>query len=146
MTQKDPKWLQMTLYVSNKSTKVIWDHLESWGNKISYIINLQCLLSLFWHGFIKNLNLCEVVNCARYFWFIAFACFSPVFEHFICQSSTNISLTFKDFLLTTFHLFNELVTTDIYPDEWATMRIIANEILLKTLQVLITYILLLSFC
>jgi dedicator of cytokinesis protein 3 len=40
----------------------------------------------------------------------------------------------KDFLLTTFHLFNELVTTDIYPDEWATMRIIANEILLKTLQ------------
>ena len=74
------------------------------------------------------------------------ACFSPVFEHFICQSSTNISLTFKDFLLTTFHLFNELVTTDIYPDEWATMRIIANEILLKTLQVLITYILLSPFC
>ena len=71
------------------------------------------------------------------------AYFSKIFEYFICQSSTNISLTFKDFLLTTFHLFNELVTTDIYPDEWATMRIIANEILLKTLQVLITYILLL---
>ena len=41
----------------------------------------------------------------------------------------------KDFLLNIFHLFNELVTTDIYPDEWATMRIVANEILLKTLQV-----------
>ena len=41
----------------------------------------------------------------------------------------------KDFLLTTFHLFNEIINTDIYPDEWATMRIVANEILLKTLQV-----------
>ena len=43
----DLKWLQMTLYVSNKLTEIIWDHLESfnsWGDKI---INMQRLLSFF---------------------------------------------------------------------------------------------------
>ena len=40
----------MTLYLSNKLTEVIWDHLESfksWGDKISYTINMQCSLSFF---------------------------------------------------------------------------------------------------
>ena len=44
------KWLQMTRYVSNEFTEVIWDDLESlksWGDKISYTINMQHLLSLF---------------------------------------------------------------------------------------------------
>ena len=41
----------------------------------------------------------------------------------------------KDFLLNTFHLFNELIVKDVYPQEWATMKILVNEILLKVLQV-----------
>ena len=41
----------------------------------------------------------------------------------------------KDFLLNTFHLFNELVNKDIYPSEWSSMRFMAIHILLKTLQV-----------
>ena len=41
----------------------------------------------------------------------------------------------KEFLLSTFHLFNELVTKDIYPQEWATMKIVANAVLIKTMEV-----------
>ena len=41
----------------------------------------------------------------------------------------------KDFLLNIFHLFNELVNKDIYPSEWASMRFMAINVLLKTLQV-----------
>ena len=60
MTTNDLKWLQMSLYVSNKLTEVIWSHLrsfgviwdhlesfKSWGDKISYTINIQRLLSFF---------------------------------------------------------------------------------------------------
>ena len=52
MTLNDLKWLQMSLYVSKKSTVVIWIHLKSfvvmsWGNKTSYTINMQCSLSFF---------------------------------------------------------------------------------------------------
>ena len=39
-----PKWNHL------KSFEVIWDHLESfksWGDKISYTVNIQCLLSFF---------------------------------------------------------------------------------------------------
>ena len=46
-------WLQMSLYVSNKSTEVILNNLESfksWGNKISNAINMQCSLSLVGHS------------------------------------------------------------------------------------------------
>ena len=44
MTLNDLKGLQMSLCVSNKLSEVIWDHLElfkSWGDKISYTINMQ---------------------------------------------------------------------------------------------------------
>ena len=50
MTLNGLKGLQMSLCVSNKLSEVIWDHLESfksWGDKISYTINMQCLLSFF---------------------------------------------------------------------------------------------------
>ena len=46
----------------------------------------------------------------------------------------------KDFLLNIFHLFNELVSKDIYPSEWATMRFMAINVLLKTLQVCSSYL------
>lgn len=42
----------------------------------------------------------------------------------------------KEFLLNIFYLFNELVSKDVYPSEWAIMGIMANNILLKTMQVL----------
>ena len=50
MTTNDLKWLQITLYVCNKLTEVIWDDLDSfksWGDKISYTINMQRLVSFF---------------------------------------------------------------------------------------------------
>ena len=50
MTSNNLKWFQLTLYVSNKLTEVIWDHLESCksqSDKISYTINMQRSLSFF---------------------------------------------------------------------------------------------------
>ena len=41
----------------------------------------------------------------------------------------------KDYLLSTFQLINELVNKEIYPEEWSIMSILANQIILKALQV-----------
>ena len=57
MTPNDLKWLQMTLFVSNKLTEVIWDNLEpfkSWSDKISFTIKTQCLLSFCLWGLIAR--------------------------------------------------------------------------------------------
>jgi hypothetical protein len=52
MTPNDLKWLQITLFVSDKLTEVIWSHLKSfnsWGDKISYLINKR-QVHLGWNG------------------------------------------------------------------------------------------------
>ena len=41
----------------------------------------------------------------------------------------------KEYLLSTFQLVNELVIKEIYPEEWSIMSILANQIILKALQV-----------
>ena len=44
MTLNDLKGLQMSLFVSNKLSEVIWDHLESsksWGDIIGYSLKMQ---------------------------------------------------------------------------------------------------------
>lgn len=58
----------------------------------------------------------------------------PHFLHLWDQFGSDEAI--KEFLLNIFHIFNEFVSIDIYPTEWATMRVMVNNILLKALQVI----------
>ena len=67
--------------------------------------------------------------------FVYFSCLFFFYEVLTIELIISYFCFFQDFLLTMFQLINELVTKMIYPEEWSIMTILANQIILKALQV-----------
>lgn len=58
--------------------------------------------------------------------------YKTLWEYFLGTSHERKSL--KDFLLRVFFVFRELVKQEVYPPDWLIIKMVANNVILKSLQ------------